>query len=166
MDSVIENPIDLGYHGWGGGSIGDKEWEVLKKTIQSYQVRSIIEIGIGLSTLLMMQIVDRFVGYDTLKKHIEWMEQKVSKNVELRWWDGKTVFDPLEKFDLAFVDGPQGARNRKPSVMSVLGNCKILAMHDIGYIWNDKWRYELDPEEKFEVLIPGGRFSVWITNMQ
>jgi hypothetical protein len=62
---------------------------------------------------------------------------------------------------MAFVDGPTGAYNRKPSFKSVLGHVKILAMHDTGYIWRDEWRFELDPAEEFEVLLPGGRLSIW-----
>ena len=159
---MVEDPVKLGYPGWGSGSISDKDWFALRETIQSEGVKTLLEVGIGLSTLLFQQVVDRLVGYDSLERHLVWMRDKVNGKVELRWWDGKHAFDPGEKFDMAFVDGPQGALNRRPSVQSVLGNCRIFAMHDIGYVWRDKWRHEFDPHGVYEVIHPGGRLSIWL----
>jgi len=109
----------------------------------------------------MQQLVARYVGYDTLERHILWMKEKIMPHVELRWWDGKQAFEPGEYFDMAFIDGPTGAKLRKPSFKSMVFNCRILAMHDTGYIWNDVWRFEIDPDEKYKCIWPGGRFSAW-----
>jgi len=158
---MVEDPIELGYKGWGGGSISERDWVFMKRLITEKNLKTVLEVGIGLSTLLMMQVVDRLVGYDSLERHIAWMRERVDDNVELRWWDGKEPFDPGENFDLAFVDGPQGALNRFPSVQSVLGKCRYFVTHDIGYIWESTWRYKLDPKGIYECEIPGGNFSAW-----
>jgi len=158
---MVEDPIKLGYPAWGRGSISEKDWIVLKKLITEYNVRSVVEFGIGLSTLLIMQLC-RVDGYDNLDRHLEWMKTKVNDNVTLHKWDGKIPVKLEKQYDMAFVDGPNGAINRVPSVKSIINNCKIFAMHDIGYVWNDKWRFELDPQEKFKCIHPGGRFSAWV----
>jgi predicted O-methyltransferase YrrM len=158
---MVEDPVRLGYPGWGSGSIRDSDWLALKTIIDYCNVKSILEIGIGLSTLLMQQTVNRYVGYDTLTRHIDWMKDHVQSHVELRQWDGKTPFDFEEKFDLAFVDGPTGAKNRFPSFQSAIWKCCILTMHDTGYIWDGIWRHDLDPEEKYKCIWPGGSFSAW-----
>lgn len=163
---MIENPVELGYPDWGRGSISEKDWVMMRDAIKKYEVESVLEIGSGLSTLLLCQAVPRVVSYDTLPKHLERMETLVKRPVEFRWWDGKTPFVPDTHFDMAFVDGPQGARNRMPSVQSVLFHCDLLAMHDIGYIWKDVWQDMLDPEHKYERLCGGGRMSLWKANTQ
>lgn len=161
VENIIEDPILLGYPGWGSGSISDRDWNKLKETIQEYSVKSMCEIGIGLSTLLMSQLISDYIGYDTNDKHLSWMKTKVLPHVELRKWDGKNYFNLEGSFDMGFIDGPNGAKNRFPSFQSIIGKVKILAMHDTGYIYNDVWRFELDPEEKYKVVLPGGRLSIW-----
>jgi hypothetical protein len=161
---MVEDPVKLGYPGWGSGSITENDWMALKTIIDWCDVRTILEIGIGLSTLLLEQKAEKLVGYDALKRHIDWMKTKVHTQTELRLWDGKTPFDPEEQFDMAFIDGPIGAKNRKPSFQSAIFHCRILAMHDTGYIWRDVWKFELDPEEKYRCVWPGGGFSVWVLN--
>lgn len=158
---MIEDPITLGYSGWGKGSIRERDWAFLKRTILNYEVKSMCEIGIGLSTLLMQQLIPKYVGYDTWSSHIEWMKKRVMPRVELRLWDGVIPFIPEDFYDIGFVDGPQGAKNRFPSFQSIVGFCKLLAMHDTGYIWNDQWRFKLDPEEKYKCLMHGGGLAIW-----
>jgi hypothetical protein len=157
---MVEDPVELGYPGWGSGSISERDWNALKKIISDYDVRTVVEFGIGLSTLMMMQLC-KIDGYDNLQRHIDWMQTKVNDNVTLNKWDGKTPVVLNKFYDMAFVDGPNGAMNRIPSVKSVLHNCRVFAMHDIGYVWNDKWRHELDTDRCFKCVHPGGRFSVW-----
>lgn len=161
-NGLIEDPVKLGYPGWGAGSIGEKDWQAMKDLIIEYGVTSIVEVGIGLSTLLMQQMAHRYVGYDTLPRHIEKMRGLVQPHVELRQWDGSTPIDLDEDFDMAFIDGPQGAKRRFPSFIGVMGRCKVLCMHDVGYIYRDEWCKKLDPDGLYKVVRPGGRFSAWV----
>jgi hypothetical protein len=161
-DELIEDPVKLGYPDWGRGSIRERDWTFLKQAIIDYDVRSICEVGIGLSTLLMQQMVDTYIGYDSQKKHIEWMTTMVMPHVKLRWWDGINPFEFEWQYDMCFVDGPQGAMNRYPSFQSVMFKSKILAMHDTGYVWRDDWKFKLDPDEKYEPIINGGGLAIWV----
>ena len=159
---MVEDPIKLGYPDWGRGSIGEDDWIAIKTIMDFCNVKTVLEIGIGLSTLLLMQNCEKLDGYDTLGRHLEWMKTKVNGNVTLTKWDGKTPMEIKNHYDMAFIDGPTGAKLRKPSFKSAYGHCKVLAIHDCGYIWNDVWRFEIDPEEKYKVIWPGGRFSAWV----
>jgi len=158
---IIEDPTELGYSGWGAGSIGEKDWKAIKKIIEDYNVTSILEVGVGLSTFLMSQMVPVYVGYDTLQRHLDWMKPRLLNHVELRLWDGEEPFDPGADFDMAFIDGPTGAFNRKPSFVSVLGRAEIICIHDAGDIWREKWRFKLDPKGEYKAIFPGSRFSAW-----
>jgi hypothetical protein len=160
-EGIIEDPVALGYPGWGSGSIRERDWTFLKKAILDYGVESICEIGIGLSTLLMQQLIPKYVGYDSLQRHIDMMVELVMPHVELRWWNGKDALHLDDYYDMAFIDGPQGAKIRFPSFKSVVHRCKLLAMHDTGYIWNDEWRFKLDPEDKYKVVMHGGGLAIW-----
>ena len=159
---MVEDPIKLGYPGWGGGSISENDWIAIKTIMDFCDVKTVLEIGIGLSTLLIMQNCETLDAYDTLDRHLAWMKTKVNGNVTLHKWDGKHPFEVSRKYDMGFIDGPPGAKNRKPSFRCAVGRCRVLAMHDTGYIWNDVLRHELDPEKKYECIWPGGRFSAWV----
>jgi len=159
--NLIEDPKQLGYPEWGAGSISDKDWSVIKKSMVENDVKTVVEVGPGLSTMLMMQMVDSIVCYEHDKRHIERMQIMVNGKVEIRWWDSIHPFELDGYFDMAFIDSPHCGWNRKPSVQSVVHKCDLLVIHDAGYAWRDKWRYELDPDLTYEGILTGGRLGIW-----
>jgi hypothetical protein len=97
---------------WGEWAIAQKDWEFIRNIIQREEIKTILEFGSGLSSLLLSEFVE-VISYETddeWQKCIE--EKKVPglNNLSLRKWSG--VDEPTElegkKFDLVFVDGPPG----------------------------------------------------------
>ena len=92
---------------WGDFAISQRDWHFIKDIIRENNVKSVLEFGAGLSSLLMSETVD-VTCYETwaeTKKIIE--DTKTAENkLTIHLWDGKDIDDyPKKKFDLAFVDG-------------------------------------------------------------
>mgnify|MGYP002737795654 CR=1 FL=1 len=97
---------------WGGFAILQKDWEFLRRTITDHGVKSVLEFGAGLSSLMMSERAT-VVSYET---DGEWAKGIVAKRLpesalEVVTWDGRDVPPLVGKrgpFDMAFVDGPRG----------------------------------------------------------
>jgi len=84
-------------------AIDENEWNLLIEFLRSNNIRSVIEFGVGISTKLFLAMCSRVVSYE----HDQDWASKFDHDVIL--------YDPMkpiqyidEKFDLAFVDGPNG----------------------------------------------------------
>lgn len=161
-----ETPIDeslLDRYGlqWGNGAITHKDWPFMESVLDKYNVRSVLEFGVGLSSLLMMNKVDVIVSYETDLGWIDKIKQKANEKLDIRCWDGKIVREDLPRFDLAFVDGPAGGENREFSTRVASEKTDIVIVHDAGREPERRWQ-EKYLENDFEMISKGGhRCHLW-----
>ena len=156
------NPEELGFT-WGGACITKVDWEFLKTVIKKYNIKTVLEFGTGLSTVLMSASGIKVISYETEDRWLKDLESKeVTKMADVRRWDGKIFQDKLEKFDLAIVDGPPGGESREFSTKIASEHSDIVLVHDAGRTpereWQDKYL-----KEKFSGPGKGGtRFHLWV----
>lgn len=81
-----------------------RRWEQLRKVIESENVKSVLEFGSGVSTLLFNNLGLNILSIETDETYIKFMYDFHLKNVFYKYWDNK--FTPLPgNFDLSLVDG-------------------------------------------------------------
>jgi len=166
--TVKENKTDFlikswGYS-WGGSSITDLDWEFIKEIIKKYNVKSVLEFGAGLSTLLFNNLGLDVLTYETENRWINKSKENNSK-CNIKQWDGKdqiilkTVSE--EKFDLAFVDGPANGQNRELSTQIASIVSDLVVIHDAGREYEKKWQKKYI-ENHFNGPVKGGhRCHFW-----
>ena len=159
----VEKPkLEVNTYGmpFGGGSLTDKDWEFILEAIDKHKVKSVLEFGAGLSTLLFN---DRLEDVLTYEDKDGWMNKIYSiKPCNIRLWDGKIepVFD--RKYDLCFVDGPSGGASREFSTKIASEVARIVVVHDAGREHEKMWQ-EKYVQDKFEGPIKGGhRCHLWV----
>jgi ADP-heptose:LPS heptosyltransferase len=154
---------------WGGSNMTDRDWIFIKGILEEYKIKSILDFGAGLSTLLMGLIADKVI---TLESNNEWIQKMINladpKKHLIKHWDGKTV--PLEtlsdykypdKYDFAFVDGPVGGENREWSTKYASEHADLIIVHDAGRVAEKKWQAKY-LEEDFQLIAKGGhRCHLW-----
>jgi ADP-heptose:LPS heptosyltransferase len=151
---------------WGGGSITDRDWLFMKDIIQDEEVKTVLEFGAGLSTVMMGEVVEKIITYETMPGWINRIV-KLIKHPEkhsFRKWDGVNftlIEGDLERFDFAFVDGPAGGRSREFSTKAAAELADIVIIHDAGReperMWQEKYL-----KEKFDLVAKGGhRCHFW-----
>lgn len=152
---------------WGGGAITDKDWLYMKPLLEKYKIKSIIEFGAGLSTLLFGSVVDEVHTFETQQGWI----QKISgmadekKHTFYTWDATKEFVAPSvlpKKFDLAFVDGPAGGQNREWSTKAAAELADIVIVHDAGREWERKWQDKYIAQEYEGPGKGGHRCHLWI----
>ncbi len=152
---------------WGGGSITDRDWLFLMDIFKTYNVKSVLEFGAGLSSLLMASKVDRVVTFETQPgwiKKIQDLAEPDGKNHVFQW-DGKTIDIKTDEFkdafDFAFVDGPAGGQSREFSTKYASELCDLIVVHDAGRVWEKKWQ-EKYLSENYDMVSKGGhRCHFW-----
>jgi ADP-heptose:LPS heptosyltransferase len=164
-DAVDDNLLKQYGFQWGSGSVTDKDWIFMKDILQKENVRTILEFGAGLSTLLMGTIANKVITYETMDGWINKIKPMADpKKHDIRKWDGKNVpmrdYD-IVHFDFAFVDGPAGGENREWSVKFASEFADRVIVHDAGRVPERKWQSKyLEPE--FEMVSKGGhRCHYW-----
>lgn len=95
-------------YGLTWGHIVEKDWDFIKDIIQKEKLKTVLEFGTDLSTLLMSEIasVDSF---DVDSKKSKEIKDKIPNGRDVRFynWDGMIVKPKKEKYDLVFIDGPR-----------------------------------------------------------
>jgi len=134
---------------WNAMSITANDWEVLKGFISMNNIKSIVEFGAGVSTTLFDQAGVNVVSYETIPAMVEKTKEK-TPNAEFIIWDGKTPPEIKERFDMAFIDGPHGGKNREPSYKAIAESAvDIVACHDAmrqeDRQWIDKYFKDWKP---------------------
>jgi hypothetical protein len=143
------------------GSLTEKDWIFIKSVIQSYGIKSVLEFGTGISTLLLKGIGVQVVSYETMESWIAKVKAADS-SLDIRYWNGHEIKEALPKFDFAFMDGPSGAQNREWSTKYASEHADIVIIHDASRMHERTWqtRYLKD---KFELSARGGnRCHLWI----
>jgi len=116
------------------------DWEFIEATIDEFKIKTVLEFGAGLSTLLMNEKGLKTFTYEIDDKVIEAVKLYL-KNPELAefsTWDRKEIGEH-EKFDMAFVDAPAGGENREWSTMHCARLADIVLAHDAGRPAEMKW---------------------------
>jgi hypothetical protein len=147
---------------WGGGSITDRDWDFLKKVAEKYEVKTLLEFGAGLSTLLFSDIVESSITYETHDGWIKKIKEMSADNSEIRKWDGLKVEEELPQFDMCFVDGPAGGGTREFSTKIASEHAKIIVVHDAGRAPEKMWQ-EKYLKQNFQFASKGGhRCHLWV----
>jgi len=146
---------------WGGNEVTTKDWDFLLTVLKNYKISSILEFGAGLSTLLFNDLGMKIVTFETHADKITKV-QEINSMCDIREWDGKKVnLEEFEEFDLAFMDGPPGGKNREFSTKIVSENAKLVIIHDENREWEKKWQ-EKYIKENFDFVSKGGnRCAFW-----
>lgn len=125
---------------WGIWAIAEKDWNFIRDTIRGRGIKTVLEFGTGLSTLLISELAE----VDTFETDISWSQMikaKVphSRKVKFYTWNGQ---DPpstswkRRKYDLAFVDGPtgkaSGGKGREMSMKIAAKFADRIIVHDAG----------------------------------
>jgi ADP-heptose:LPS heptosyltransferase len=147
---------------WGSGSVTDRDWMYMKDIIKENNVKTVLEFGAGLSTLLMGSMVKHIDTFETMPGWIKKIQPKANPNFHSFFtWDGKTAKIPSKHYDMAFVDGPAGGENREWSIKYASKLADVVIVHDAGRVPERKWQAKyLDPE--FQLISKGGhRCHYW-----
>jgi glycosyltransferase involved in cell wall biosynthesis len=147
---------------WGGAHITKPDWEFLESILEKYKIKTVLEFGSGLSTLLIASKKINILSFETNERYLKQLRnKKVNEFVEIRLWNGKEIHDNLGKFDLAIVDGPPGGINREISTKIASEHSDLVLIHDAGRKYEKEWQ-SLYLEEKFEGPGKGGsRWHFW-----
>jgi len=149
---------------FAGGAITEKDWEFLQETLNRYKVRTILEFGAGMSTVLLNAVPGlKVVTYETDQL---WRQRvlKQSPKCNIRLWKGKNIRElpDTEVYDLAFVDGPAGGINREISTRAAAEYSNLVVIHDAGREHEKRWQ-ELYLQGKFNGPEKGGtRCHLWL----
>lgn len=138
---VEEKKSDINTYGlsFNGGALTERDWEFIKKTMKDNNVKSVLEFGGGLSTLLFNDLpIVKTITYEDKQGWIDKLN-KLKPNLDIRLWDGKT--NGIEGiFDMSFVDGPAGDMSREMSTKIASEKARIVVIHDAGREWAKKYQ--------------------------
>lgn len=149
---------------FGGGSLTNRDWEFISKTIKKYSITNVLEFGAGLSTLLFYDAGVKTVTYESKQGWIDKINH-MNPRCKIQLWDGINM-DMLQRptvcFDMAFVDGPAGDKAREQSTALAALMANFVIVHDAGREWSRKYQAQyLVPN--FEGPFRGGhRCHLWI----
>lgn len=123
-----------------------RRWEEIKKVILKYEVKSVLEFGSGISTLLFDNLCLKVLSYETDLKFIYYMKSRCSQNVSFRHWDNNAA-SPVGDFDFALVDGAL-PRNRQFYI--ALNRSPIVAIDDFELEWKETILPALTKHERID----------------
>ena len=153
---------------FGGGCITEKDWEYIKAVIREYKIKSVLEFGSGLSTLLFNDAGLKIITFETNQGWIDKLKS-INPKIDIRLWDGVNMPDISPehpenkyKFDLAFIDGPSGGKSREHSTKIGALSADVAIVHDANREWERKWQ-EAYIKPFFDGPSKGGnRCHLWI----
>lgn len=134
---------------WGQGGFAPEDWAFIYKYIKKYNIKSVLEYGVGLTTELLTAVGLEVYSMETQKEFYDLYSQKFK--VELCDYEkGYPEFN--RKFDLGFVDAPGEAErhDRSKSVIHAKKYCNYIYLHDYDLyqfeqIENDPEWIQLEP---------------------
>jgi len=148
---------------WGGSQITDSDWEFMLDIIKENNVKTVIEFGTGLSSLLMKEEGLSVTSYEVSDKYADTIKL-LNKDLDIRIWDGKTESQiDGGLYDMAFVNGPAGGKNREFSTKISAQMAKVVIIHDAERehekIWQEKYL-----KNSFKSVLGGSRCNAWVAN--
>ena len=113
-----------------------KRWVEIRKVIEENNIKSVLEFGSGVSTLLFSNLGLRLFSLETDLKYMSFVRDLCANKVHFIYWDGTTV--PMKApFDLCLVDG---ALPRLPQLLHALKKSSFIAVDD--YVGAQKRQFE------------------------
>ncbi len=112
---------------WGARSIHKKDWLLLKEFFKEYNIKSVLEYGVGLSTELMDLEGIEVVSLETIDWWADICRGAIGNDV-IHYKPGELP-KIKRKFDMCFVDGPQTKRSFE--IMHARKHSDIIFLHDL-----------------------------------
>ncbi|KKM20158.1 hypothetical protein LCGC14_1648290, partial [marine sediment metagenome] len=154
IGTIFPSDIQSWGYAFGDSSITDKDWEFIAAVLKEEKVKRVLEIGSGLSTLLMMSMGIEVVSFETGQQVIDRLK-KINPDADVRLHTGIIDLSDDKPFDLVFVDGPAGGENREPSFERACAVSDKILVHDAGRAPEKKW-IEKHLKPKFSMVAQGG----------
>lgn len=146
----------LGFR-WGGMSISRPDWAFLDRVIQRYEVRSVLEFGSGLSTLLFAMRGLEVVSFEADASWAEHVRRVVLPHGgHVIDWDGRSTSSLPARADLAFVDGPKHGENREGATRIAAQLCSLVVVHDAFRPAERTWQRKYLAGAAFKLVGRGG----------
>lgn len=163
VDKIDNKHLEKWGFQWGGGSITDRDWIFIKDIFKEYNVKSVLEFGAGLSTLLMGTLVDKVTTLETMDGWIKKISEFADpKKHTIKKWDGKNIHLIEKKYDFAFVDGPSGGETREWSTKYASEHSDLIIIHDAGRKPEREWQDKYLAHD-FQLIAKGGhRCHLWL----
>jgi len=105
-------------------------------------MKTVLEVGCGLSTLLWLKLGYKVFSFETDQKWIDYIQKLaqasgLDKNLFITKWgateaEADKLIADLPSFDIAFCDGPAGGGNREFSTKLCTAKTDFLLIHDAG----------------------------------
>lgn len=108
-------------------AIKARDWESILVLALRHRIRSVLEFGSGLSTILLSRVFPQVTSLETNASFMSFVAQRAPEATFLQW-DNQHLPD-LPQFDLALVDG---ILPRKPQALGALHHARLIAVHDPG----------------------------------
>ena len=161
-DQIDEELLSQYGFQWGSGAITDRDWMFMKDIIKDDKIKTILEFGAGLSTLLFGSVVDKVETHETAKGWVDKIKPMANPDKHSFYmWDGKTISNKESRYDMVFVDGPAGGENREWSVKYASELADIVIVHDAGRVPEREWQTKY-LEKDFKLVAKGGhRCHYW-----
>jgi len=163
VDNIDEELLKSYGMVWGGGSVTDRDWIFIKDLIRKEKIKTILEFGTGLSTLLFQTMVEKVDSFETNQTWINNISLMADPEIVTHYrWDGVKADIPRPKYDLTFMDGPAGGEKREWSTKYCAEHSsRFVIVHDAGRVpermWQDKYL-----KDDYELIAKGGhRCHLW-----
>ena len=153
-----ENIQDYGLE-WGGKFITQSDYDFILNIIKKDSIKTILDIGSGIHTILLSKIVDKIDVLEADKNNRKRVEKYLPDNVRMINWDKQDI--DLEKYDLVFVDGPPGGKNREISFKIAAKCSDNVIVHDESREWETKFQNKYLSKD-YKLMTKGGkRCAYW-----
>lgn len=108
--------------------IKEEDWVLIRSLVQKHGIKSVLEFGSGLSTILFDKLGLDVTSYETDLEFMEKVKRVCSGKVKFVLWDNKTT-DVQGRFDCAIVDGIK-PRFLQAEIAREVSD--IVVVHDVG----------------------------------
>lgn len=103
-----------------------KRWNQIRKLIESQQLKTVLEFGSGISTLLFDNLGLKVFSFETNEGHLKFVKRLCSPKILFTLWDNKNLHIK-GIYDLSFIDG---AVSRDNQLRVALKHSKFVAIDD------------------------------------
>lgn len=148
---------------FNGGALTELDWEFINSAIKEHNVKTVLEFGGGLSTLLFNQPEVGLTKVVTYEDKPGWIKKilDINSSCDIRLWDGKQTLDN-DHYDFAFVDGPANDQPRERSTYLASQQADVIVVHDAGREWARKYQEEFIAPDFDGPTRGGHRCHLWI----
>jgi hypothetical protein len=103
-----------------------RRWDQIQQVIDQHSLKSVLEFGSGVSTILFDSLGISVVSYETNAEYIEFVRQLCSPKVTFIHSPNKKV-DISSNFDMALIDG---ILPRAPQLKSAINHARFYFLDD------------------------------------